>query len=157
MSDINKISVLKAFIDHNKLSWPDFANKEIFLSINGGTERAHMLGNILKELENERHIIRLTSVVPPTWEILNTALIEHCKLTQDAERKLQKENIEFDNLKRDNWQKRNWLWLTIGGFVLGSVISPILLDLWKDRYSKSHKPDNIEKRISDTSSKKKAF
>lgn len=154
MSDINRTSVLKAFIENDRLSWTDFATKELFLNINGGSERAHLLGDIIKQLENEKLIKRVPDVLPPTWQIIDNAQTEYNSLTDAAIRQRQKENLEFDNIKRDNWQKRNWLWLTIGGFVFGSIISPIAIELWKDKHTQPTQADKTEKVASDTSSKK---
>lgn len=118
MSDINKISVLKAFIENNRLSWTDFANKRIFLNINGGTDRAHLLGDIIKQLENEKMIKRVPDVLPPTWQTIDNAQTEYNSLTNAVTRQEQKENLEFENIKLDNWQKRHWLLLSILSFYL---------------------------------------
>ncbi|TKK64867.1 hypothetical protein FC093_21685 [Ilyomonas limi] len=153
MSDINKTSVLKAFVENGRLSWTDFATKEIFLNINGGTDRAHSLGDIIKQLENEKLIKRVPDVLPPTWQTIDNAQTEYNTLTNAAARQQQKENLEFDNIKLDNWQKRHWLLLSILSFVFGAIISPILLDLWKGKDTQPTQSDKTEKVVSDTSSK----
>lgn len=150
MSDINKTSVLKAFVENRRLSWTDFASKEIFLNINGGTNRARLLSDTIRQLENERLIKQVLDISPPTWEALDKAQTEYTSLTEGAKQQKQKEDLEFDNIKRDNWQKRNWLWLTIGGFVLGSIISPIVLDLWKDKHTTKNTPYDTGKIDSDS-------
>ncbi len=79
MPGFSKLSILEAFIEKedHKLSWPDLAK---LYNIIDGTERATLLENIIRELEDERIIERLAP--PIAWEIIdiNEAIQERDRL-----------------------------------------------------------------------------
>ena len=81
MSDITKLNVIKLIIDKHKISWNEFAN---FFNIVNGTERADIFYNLIKELEQDRIILRLPP--PIAWQVidLDKAIIERDKLIAES-------------------------------------------------------------------------
>lgn len=79
MPGFTKLSILEAFIEKedHKISWLDLAK---LYNVIDGTERATLLGNIIRELEDERIIERLA--LPIAWEIIdiNEAIQERDRL-----------------------------------------------------------------------------
>ena len=79
MPGFTKLSILEAFIEKgdHKISWLDLAK---LYNVIDGTERATLLGNIIRELEDERIIERLA--LPIAWEIIdiNEAVQERDRL-----------------------------------------------------------------------------
>ena len=79
MPGFTKLAILEAFIEKedHKLSWLDLAK---LYNIIDGTERATLLENIIRELEDEKIIERLAP--PIAWEIIdiNEAIQERDRL-----------------------------------------------------------------------------
>ena len=68
MPGFSKLSILEVFIEKedHRLSWQDLS--ELYNVIHG-TERATLLGNIIRELEDETIIERLEPLVG--WELID--------------------------------------------------------------------------------------
>ena len=79
MPGFTRLSILEVFIEKedHKISWLDLAK---LYNVIYGTERATLLGNIIRELEDERIIERLA--LPIAWEIIdiNEAVQERDRL-----------------------------------------------------------------------------
>ena len=68
MHEITKQSVLKAFQEEKRISWDDFAEKEIFFDIKG-KDRDIQLRNVLADLIHEGLIMPVDRI-RPAWLIV---------------------------------------------------------------------------------------
>lgn len=113
MADINKLDVIKLIIDKHKITWIEFAN---YYNVVNGTERAELLGNIIRNLEQDEIILRLPP--PIAWQVvdLNKAIIERDKLIEESgnEIALSKKALRINN------QTRN---ITIIGIIVTIIIA----------------------------------
>jgi hypothetical protein len=92
MSDINKISVLKTFIEHQKLTLPELSN---LLNTTTGNTREEELNRVLQRLENDELIKRHKLIDPPSWQICNEGLEEYNTLALQSELKIKKEDFKY--------------------------------------------------------------
>jgi DNA-binding MarR family transcriptional regulator len=153
--DINKLSVLEAFIKYRKLAWVEFAEKGIFLNYDAGTERGKLLGNIVEDLENTGILKRLPP--PIAWEINNMerAKEERDRLTArdmfPAMKKLKIFLASSSELKEDREQfeifinRKNKQWIDKGIF--------LELDMWEDfidAISRTRLQDEYNKAIEES-------
>ena len=68
MDEVTKQSVLKAFRQEKRISWDDFAEKEIFFGIKGN-DRDIQLRNVLADLIKEGLIMPVPGI-RPAWVII---------------------------------------------------------------------------------------
>lgn len=105
-SDINEMSVLQAFVEHTTLSWPDFGIKNIFRNIQGGSNRASLLSETVRALEDKKYIDRLQTT-PPSWIITSEG--KGALISEEGRQRKEKRKEELDFLgKQFIYKARYW-------------------------------------------------
>lgn len=97
MSDINELSALTAFIEHETLSWTDFHTKDIFINAHSGTDRAYELGDLLNDLVN-RKLIDLVDR-KGVWKIRDEGKRRYEQLVAEIEKEEKKSSLSNEQLE----------------------------------------------------------
>jgi hypothetical protein len=152
-SDINQLSVLKAFYDRDEVSFGDFQEKKIFLNCSGGTPRAALLYSIIKDLENRRYII---SVGHGVWKIDELGIeafkasIESAKAAAETSKLTNEElNLNVEKLRQEIFdyaakKDRSILSLriSVAAFILSLILGvlPYTCRSTKNQHAQKQKP-----------------
>ncbi len=120
MSEINKISVLDAFVKYNELSWEDFTNKGIYNPIVNGTPRARLLKFFLRELNEEGITLFQKKMLPPTWKLIDKKKAKEKRI--ELFKTINQKNLDFKNYK----VSKKILFWTIVLAILAIVISILI-------------------------------
>lgn len=123
MSDINSESVLKAFVDNEFMAWPHFSIKRIFPNIDQGTDRASLIGKLIRELEEDEFIEEMfTQPYGLGWKITDKGRSEYERLHQETMNKIYRQQLEDQKFHADHatsiFQATTGKKITVAAFVL---------------------------------------